>query len=129
MQATAKQTTLSFSHRVTINPVSDTADAHGIDKSLVSKWSKPAQRDKIIAAARDRRTAYKTKSSKSRYKFADVDKLVLDELKELRMKKLRVGPRWLIRTYRLHLKEKYPTFALHWRGTHRTRRTSPNVAL
>jgi len=129
MQATAKQTTLSFSHRVTINPVSDTADAHGIDKSLVSKWSKPAQRDKIIAAARDRRTAYKTKSSKSRYKFADVDKLVLDELKELRLKKLRVGPRWLIRTYRLHLKEKYPTFALHWRGTHRTRRTSPNVAL
>lgn len=115
MQAIAKQTERSFSHRVTINPVSDTADTHGIDKSLVSKWNR--DRDTIIEAARKRCTAHKTKKSTKRYKFADVDKLVLDELGELRLKKLRVGPRWLIRTYRRHLKEKFPSFASHWRGS------------
>ena len=87
MQAIAKQTERSFSHRVTINPVSDTAHTHGIDKSLVSKWNR--DRDTIIEAARKRCTAHKTKKSTKRYKFADVDKLVLDELRELRLKKLR----------------------------------------
>jgi len=68
MQAIAKQTERSFSHRLTINPVSDTADTHGIDKSLVSKWNK--QRDAIIEAARKRSTAHKTKKSTKLYKFA-----------------------------------------------------------
>jgi hypothetical protein len=89
MQATAKQTTLSFSHRVTINPVSDTADAHGIGKSLVSKWSKPAQPDKIIAA--DATDAPRTRP---RVRRADTslrmwtNSFSTTQLKELRLKNL-----------------------------------------
>lgn len=98
MRAIAKQTARSFNHihRVTFNPVTDTADTFGINKSLVSSWDKA--REDIIKGARNNRTANNTKKSAKRYRFADVDKLVLEELKELRLRKLRVGPRWLIRT-------------------------------
>ena len=60
-----------WSHLVKIHPLSDTAESHGLNKSLLSKWN--TNRKPIIKAAKANRSKRKTKAGTNRYKFADVD--------------------------------------------------------
>lgn len=70
---------------------------------MVSNWKKI--RDTIVKEARSDRSARKAAKQPPKYRFADVDKRVVDEIKRLRGAKKRVGPRWIVRQYRKVLSE------------------------
>jgi hypothetical protein len=96
-----------------INPFSDVADEIGVHPSLVTKWYQ--MKDKIKSEVKTGKQ--KLRIAKERYRFHDVDEAVMRDFRELRGKLCRVGIRWLIRTYRRYLIEKYPHYAACFRGS------------
>eukprot|EP00035_Acanthoeca_spectabilis_P019378 m.421465 g.421465 ORF g.421465 m.421465 type:complete len:135 (-) comp16848_c0_seq2:2355-2759(-) len=74
-----KQIKTASKFTVDVSPVTDTANLHNINKSLVSQWEK--KRESIITMAKTNRHNRKMKKGSPRYKFADVDAEVVAQFK------------------------------------------------
>ena len=96
-------------------PNVDAAWNSNISQSLVTQWLK--QRDVIKAKAKSNRKSRLTRGGTTRYRYHAVDAALIKQVKEVRERKRRVGPRKIKLWYAKILREMFPDAAVRFRGS------------
>ena len=96
-------------------PNVDAAWNSNISHSLVTQWLK--QRAMITAKAKSNRKSRLTRGGTTRHRCHAVDAALIKQVKEVREKKRRVGPRKIKLWYTKILREMFPEAAVRFRGS------------